>query len=633
MNVTRADLTSVPEAGFGTRVPPHSLEAEQSVLGSMMLSRTAISEVLEVLRPDDFYRDAHRQIAESMRELFATGEAVDAITVVEELRRRGTLESSGGAPYVHTLIAGVPTAANAEWYARIIVEHATLRRLIDAATRIAQDCYDIPPDIDDAINKAGEMIYQVASRRIHSDFRPIRELLAESMEQLEALANRESDIVGVPTGFRDIDERLSGLQKQNLIIVAARPAMGKTSFCMNVAHNAALKFNVPTVIFSLEMSQTELVQRLIGAEAHVDTHRLRTGHLTEADWTRVSTAVGKLDTAPLYIDDTASISMMEIRAKCQRLKRNQGLGLVVVDYIQLMQSTRRTENRVQEVSEISRGMKILAKELDLPVLAVSQLSRQTEQGGGDRRPHLSHLRECVTGDTLVCLADGRRVPIQELAGTTPRVLAMNSEGRITSADSDLVWKVGPKPVFQVTLASGRTIRATAKHRLFGAEGWVRVGQLSVGDRVATILDRVGAVGPRIEPARRLAQLLVGRRSNTDVDALPIQFQNRIVGLMANDLFWDRVVSVEPAGVEDVYDITVPGPASWLADGLVNHNSGALEQDSDVVMFVYRDDYYNKDSEAKGEAEIIVAKHRNGPVGTERLAFLGQYTKFADLART
>ncbi|MGH2829247.1 MAG: replicative DNA helicase [Actinomycetota bacterium] len=610
--MTRAELSATPDTGFATRVPPHNLEAEQSVLGSMMLSRHAISEVLELLRPEDFYRDAHRKVAEAMRELFAGGEAVDAITVVEELRRRGDLETIGGPPYVHTLIAGVPTAANAAWYAQIIVEHATLRRLIDAATRIAQECYDVPPDIDEAINRAGEMIYQVASRRIHSDFRPIRELLAESMEQLEMLANRESDVTGVPTGFRDIDERLSGLQKQNLIIVAARPAMGKTSLCMNIAHNAALKYNVPTVIFSLEMSQIELVQRLIGAEAHVDTHRLRTGHLTEADWTRVSNAVGKLDTAPLYIDDTASVSMMEIRAKCQRLKRNQGLGLVVVDYIQLMQSTRRTENRVQEVSEISRGLKILAKELDLPVLAVSQLSRQPEQGGGDRRPHLAHLRECVTGDTLVVLADGRRVPINNLVGATPRVLSINEEGRIISADAELIWNVGRRSVFEVRFASGRAIKVTAKHRLLGANGWVRVGEVAAGDRVA--ITRRLPEPPQAEewPDARVA--LLGHQAT-------------------NDLFWDRVVAVNPAGVEDVYDLTVPGPANWLADGIVSHNSGALEQDADVVLFVYREDYYNKETEAKGEAEIICAKHRNGPVGTDKLAFLAQYTKFADLART
>ncbi|MHB8513089.1 MAG: replicative DNA helicase [Actinomycetota bacterium] len=452
MSIT--EMSSNMETDFA-RVPPHSLEAEQSVLGSMMLSKNVISEVLETsLRPDDFYRAAHSQIAQAIYDLFSAGEAADAITVVEELRRKGTIDSAGGAAYIHTLIAGVPIAANAVFYAHIVVEHSTLRKLIDAATRIAQVCYDIPPDIDDTINRAGEMIYNVAARRIHSDFIPIRELLSASMEKLEMLASRDADVTGAPTGFRDLDELLSGLQKQNLIVVAARPGMGKTAFAVNVAHNVAAKTSTPVVIFSLEMSQVELVSRLIASEARVESTKLRNGHLSEADWTRVSNAVGKLDTIPLYIDDTASMSMMEIRAKCQRLKRQQDLGLVVIDYIQLMQSTKRTENRVQEVSEITRGLKILAKELDVPVLAVSQLSRQPEQGGGDRRPQLSHLRD----------------------------------------------------------------------------------------------------------------------------------------------------------------------------------SGSIEQDSDVVMFVFREDYYNKDSDKKGEAEIIVAKHRNGPVDTVRLAFQDHYTRFVDLAR-
>lgn len=453
--MARPSLAPSPAPAPLGRVPPHNLEAEQSVLGSMMLSKSIVGEVLEILRPEDFYREAHQRICEAARDLFVAGEPVDAVTVAEELRRRAHLEHVGGAPYIHTLVSSVPIASNAAFYARIVVEHATLRRLIDAATLIAQECYEVPDDIDETLNRAGELIYGIAARRIRSDFSSIRDLLAQSMEQLEALSSRQTEVVGVPTGFRDLDARLSGLQKQNLVLVAARPAMGKSSLVLNIAHHAALNEGVPVVIFSLEMSQMEIVQRLICAEARVDTQRLRTGHLTDADWIKVSNAVGRLDTAPIFIDDTASISMMEIRAKCQRLKRRENLGLVVVDYIQLMTSPRRTENRVQEVSDISRSLKILAKEMDMPVLAVSQLSRQPEQGGGDKRPHLAHLRE----------------------------------------------------------------------------------------------------------------------------------------------------------------------------------SGSLEQDADVVMFLYREEYYNPDTADKGEAEVIVAKHRNGPAGTEKLAFLGQYTKFADLART
>ena len=445
-------------AGTGGRVPPHNLEAEESVLGSMLLSKTAVSEVLETLEgPDDFYRDAHVTIAETVRDLFAHGEPVDAITVSEELRRRGQLEVVGGAPYLHTLVSSVPTAANALYYARIVTELATLRRLIDAATQIAQESYEVPENVEDMVNRAEGLIYGVAARRIRGDFQPIRDLLAETMEHMEALASRDGEIHGVPTGFTDLDSVLGGLQPGNLVLVAARPAMGKSTFAMNVAQHCGQNVGAPVVMFSLEMSWMEIVQRMIAAEARVNLKAIRTGHMNEAEWLRVSHAVGNIAEAPVYIDDTPSISIGEIRAKCRRLKsRQQGLGLVCVDYIQLMQNpTRRNDNRVQEVAEISRSLKMLAKELEVPVLAVSQLSRQPEQGGTKpRRPRLADLRE----------------------------------------------------------------------------------------------------------------------------------------------------------------------------------SGALEQDADVVMFVYREDYYDPETEKKGEAEIIIEKHRNGPTGMVNLAFLGQYTKFENLAR-
>ncbi|HEX9711359.1 MAG TPA: replicative DNA helicase [Actinomycetota bacterium] len=450
-----AQIRSLPREPSSGRVPPHNLEAEESVLGSMMLSKTAVGEALELLQPEDFYREAHLRIAETIRDLFGQGEPVDAITVAEELRRRGVLADVGGAPYIHTLVSSVPTAANAIYYARIVSELATLRRLIDAATTIAAESYEVPEDTEGMVNRAEELIFAIAAGKIHQDFRPIRDLLAESMEHLERLHDRQDDVTGLPTGFTDLDLMLSGLQPGNLILVAARPAMGKSTFAMNVAQHVAAHGR-SAVMFSLEMSWMEIVQRMICSEARVDTAKIRTGRMGEAEWRRVSTAVGRLAEAPLFIDDTPSISMGEIRAKCRRLKAKGDLGLVVVDYLQLMTSPRRTENRVQEVSEISRSMKILAKELEVPVMAVSQLSRQPEQTGGGkpRRPRLADLRE----------------------------------------------------------------------------------------------------------------------------------------------------------------------------------SGALEQDADVVMFVYREDYYDRESEKKGEAEIIVEKHRNGPTGSVDLAFLGQYTKFENLAR-
>ncbi len=434
------------------RVPPHNVEAEESVLGSMLLSKDAIAEVLELLREDDFYRPAHRTVFRSVLELYGHGDAVDAVTVQEELRRNGSLADIGGAPFLHTLVASVPTAANATYYARIVKEAGVLRRLIDVGTQIVQLGFETPQDTERAVDIAESLVYQVAQGRVTEDYHSLRDVLTGTLEAIERLHEDHREITGVPTGFADLDRLTSGLQPANLVIVAARPAVGKSTLGLDVARHAAVKAGVPTVVFSLEMSRTELVQRLMCAECTVDMQRLRTGRMEESDWTRLTRSLGKLADAPLFIDDSPGTTMMEIRAKCRRLKQRHGLGLVVVDYLQLMQPSRRFENRQQEVSEISRSLKLLAKELNVPVIAISQLSRQTE-ARSDRRPMLSDLRE----------------------------------------------------------------------------------------------------------------------------------------------------------------------------------SGALEQDSDVVLFIYRDELYDPESPRKGEADLILAKHRNGPTDTVTVTFQGQYSRFAPMA--
>ena len=434
------------------RVPPHNVEAEESVLGSMLLSKDAIAEVLELLREDDFYRPAHRTVFRSVLELYGHGDAVDAVTVQEELRRNGSLADVGGAPFLHTLVASVPTAANATYYARIVKEAGVLRRLIDVGTQIVQLGFETPQDTERAVDIAESLVYQVAQGRVTEDYHSLRDVLTGTLEAIERLHEDHREITGVPTGFPDLDRLTSGLQPANLIIVAARPAVGKSTLGLDVARHAAVRGSVPTVVFSLEMSRTELVQRLMCAECTVDMQRLRTGRMEESDWTRLTRSLGKLADAPLFIDDSPGTTMMEIRAKCRRLKQRHGLGLVVVDYLQLMQPSKRFENRQQEVSEISRSLKLLAKELEVPVIAISQLSRQTE-ARSDRRPMLSDLRE----------------------------------------------------------------------------------------------------------------------------------------------------------------------------------SGALEQDSDVVLFIYRDELYDPESARKGEADFILAKHRNGPTDTVTVTFQGQYSRFAPMA--
>ena len=452
-------MRSVPDGGprpnaspTYERVPPHNIEAEESVLGSMLLSRDAIAEVLELLHEEDFYRPAHRTVFRSVLDLYSHGQAVDPVTVAEELRRSGELADVGGAPFVHTLVSSVPTAANAGYYARIVKEAGILRRLIDVGTRIVQLGYETPQDTERAVDFAESWVYQVAQGRVTEDYQSLREVLTSTLEAIERLHNDNREITGVPTGFAELDRLTSGLQPSNLIIVAARPAVGKSTLGLDVARNASVRSGVPTVVFSLEMSKTELVQRLMCAECSVDMQRLRTGRMEDSDWTRLTRSLGKLAEAPLFIDDSAALTMMELRAKCRRLKQRHGLGLVIVDYLQLMQPSKRVENRQQEVSEISRSLKLLAKELAVPVIAISQLSRQTE-ARSDKKPMLSDLRE----------------------------------------------------------------------------------------------------------------------------------------------------------------------------------SGALEQDADMVMFIYREDLYDQESPRKGEADLIVAKHRNGPTDTVVVTFQGQYSRFAPMA--
>ncbi|HXF56787.1 MAG TPA: replicative DNA helicase [Actinomycetota bacterium] len=374
------------------RVPPHNLEAEESVLGSMMLSGEAIATVVEVLKPGDFYRPAHQRIYEAILAIYGRGEPVDAITCVEELKRRKQLEEVGGPLYVFNLVESVPTPASAGYYARIVADHALLRRLIEASSQIMAMAYAVPEDPRKAADAAEALIYSVARQDQEEQVVPLRDLVDESMAALEHIQQRESPFAGIPTGFVDLDELLSGLQPGNLIIVAARPGVGKSSFVTNVARNVAVD-GTPVAMFSLEMSRFEIGMRLLCAEARVPWDRVRAGRVAAEEWTRIVEAAEVLHEAPLYIVDSGNLTIVDIRAKARRLKSSPGgLGLVIVDYLQLMSGHQRTENRQQEVAEISRSLKLLAKELDLPVLAVSQLNRNPETRA-DKRPQLSDLRE------------------------------------------------------------------------------------------------------------------------------------------------------------------------------------------------------------------------------------------------
>jgi replicative DNA helicase len=435
-------------------VPPQNLEAEESVLGAMLLSPGAIGAVSEVLDAGDFYRESHAKIYRAALALYAKGEPVDAITLVDELEERSELEEIGGRVRIHELAALVPATSNAAHYARIVREMATLRGLIRVGSEIQRLGFERPGETAALVDRAEQSVFELSQARVTTEFTHIESLLKESFERITQLYEAGVDITGVPSGFRDLDRLTSGFQPGNLIILAARPSMGKSALGLCMAANLAVRSETPCALFTLEMSKQEVTQRLMCSEAKVDSQRLRTGKLAPEDWSRLTAACDKLAKAPIYVDDTGSISMMEIRSKARRLKTKEPrLGLVIVDYLQLMTSGGTVENRVQEVSQISRSLKVLARDLDVPILAMSQLSRAVEQRH-DKRPILSDLRE----------------------------------------------------------------------------------------------------------------------------------------------------------------------------------SGSIEQDADVVMFVYRDEYYNpEETDQQGLAEIILAKHRNGPTGAEKLSFLKRYAKFADLA--
>jgi len=442
----------VPRNDDFERTPPHDVAAEQCVLGGMLLSKDAISDVIEVIRPADHYRPAHQLIHEAILDLYSRGEPADAITVANELTRRAEIARVGGAPYLHTLISSVPTAANAGYYARIVRERAILRRLVEAGTRIVQFGYAGDADADELVDRAQAEVYAVTERRTSEDYQSLSEIMPGALDEIEAIGSHNGMLTGVPTGFADLDALTNGLHPSQMIVIAARPAMGKSTLALDIARAAAIRNSMTTVLFSLEMSRNEITMRLLSAESRVPLQTMRTGQMNDDDWARLARRMSEVADAPLFIDDSPNMSMMEIRAKCRRLKQRHDLKVVIVDYLQLMSSPKRVENRQQEVSDLSRSLKLLAKELEVPVVALSQLNRGPEQRT-DKKPMLSDLRE----------------------------------------------------------------------------------------------------------------------------------------------------------------------------------SGSIEQDSDVVILLHREDQYEKESPRAGEADLIVAKHRNGPTATVTVAFQGHYSRFVDMA--
>jgi replicative DNA helicase len=653
----------------GARIPPHNLEAEESLLGAMMLSREAITAAVEArLEPNDFYKPAHGAIFEAAYGLHSRGEPVDPVTVAEELRRAAQLDQLGGRQTLLRIQASTPASANAQHYAQIVAELAMLRRLIETAGGIQEMAYAAEDAVDETLDRAEAAIFEVAERRVADTIMQLHPALEETMNQLEALYDREGDVVGTATGYHDLDALLLGMQPSTLTIIAARPGQGKTSLALGMGQHVALRGHKPVLFFSMEMGYLELTKRLLAAEARVPSRKLQTGKLAEHEFQRINQAVGRLAEAPFFIDDNPHCTVMEMRAKARRIKARYGdLGLIVVDYLQLMSTPGRSENRQVEVSELSRGLKILARELEAPVVTLSQLNRQLEYRQ-DKRPMLADLREsgCLVAGTAITLADGTTTTMGELyeaSACDVDVLTLDEHLQLGPGVMTHVFCTGTKPVFELQLASGRTVTASANHPFLTLEGWVHLADLDVGAHVASSRRS----GPDVDPRRdavprevwdyieRKGLLVNGSLRAHDLvvrlgesaggahrvyeqgvsrslmrriaDALPDQF---LSDLGVSDVLWDEIVGIEPRGEQLVFDATVNGTHNFVADDIVVHNS--IEQDADVVLFIYRDEYYNPDSDQRGLAEINIAKHRNGPTGQAKLVFHADYTTFENAAR-
>jgi replicative DNA helicase len=538
-----------------------------------------------------------------MRYLHDQRQPVDFLTVTDELERRGQLNDVGGAAYISSLVNVVPSSVHAHQYAQIVQRTSTLRQLIHAAGEIARKAYDESQEVDTVVNESEELIFAISEGRLERDLVGISHIMRTVMDDLDDLIKRKGEVLGVPMGFRDLDKILGGLQDNDLIIIAARPGMGKTSLALTMALNAAKYHQKCVAIFSLEMSNEQLVQRLLSQEARINSQRLRLGQIRDDEWGRLAEASATLSETAIYIDDSAVITPFELRTKARRLHAQNSIDLLIIDYMQLMHGGTRSENRVQEISLISRSLKQLARELRIPVVALSQLSRQVENRA-DKRPQLSDLREsgCLTGDSLVTLADsGSRIPIQALVGMSGfTIWSLNqTTQKIEEATVTKAFSTGVKKIYRLQTRLGRSIRATGNHKFLTIDGWKRLDELQQKEHIA------------------LPRVLSGPEKQEMSDAE-----------LGSDIYWDQILTITEGGFEEVYDLTVPGNHNFVANDIIVHNS--IEQDADVVMFIYREDQYKEDSERQNIAEIIISKHRHGPTGSVDLYFEKDFTTFREM---
>jgi replicative DNA helicase len=470
------------------RIPPNNLEAEMALLGSILVDKEIMATVSEIVRPNDFYASLHETIYLALFALYESGKPLDKVSLAEELRSRGMLDKIGGLAYLTSLMETVPTAASAEYYAKIVREKAALRGLIHAGTRITQLGYESEEDVPAALDESEQIVYEVGNRDGRGSFAPVSSLLLDTFHELEKRHSQGGDRTGITSGFADIDSYTAGFQDGNLIILAARPAMGKTSLALNMALFAARLDRKPVAVFSLEMTQQELVERLIAAEALLDASKLRRGNIERNEWSRIGDAIGKLNDLPIYLDDSGSVTVSEIRSRLRRIKSAHGLGIAFVDYLQLVRpgAMARNVNRNEELSEICRTLKATAKDLQIPIVALAQLNRAVETRQ-DKRPLLSDLRDCLSGSALITNADtGERVSIREVVeeGRRFNVWAVDERLRLVRRPVVDAWAVGEQPTFDVRTQSGRVVRCTAGHRFLTVSGWRELRDLRCGEAVA-----------------------------------------------------------------------------------------------------------------------------------------------------
>lgn len=589
---------------FG-RVQPQAVPVEQVILGAILIDKDALTKVIDILQPESFYLSAHQTIFRAMRNLFERSQAIDIYTVNEELAKNQQLEAVGGPFFLVELSNKVASAANIEHHARIVSQKYIQRELIRVSNEVIKDAYEDTTDVVEMLDKAEKSLFAIAEGNMNRGYDQMSTLTAKVMKQIDSAKGKTDGLTGVPTGFTNLDRLTAGWQPSDLIILAARPGMGKTSFVLSLAKNAAVDYQKAVAIFSLEMASVQLAMRLISMEAEIPLNKMRNGQMVEDEFKKLNAAIERISDAHIFIDDTPGINIFELRAKCRRLKLQHDIQIIIIDYLQLMSGggDNQRGNREQEVSAISRALKALAKELDVPVIALSQLSRAVEVRGGSKRPQLSDLREsgCLSADTIIIdRATGQNHRMDELATrsvqTPLSIWALDAQGQMSRHVLSRAFYSGEKMVYLLQTTAGCSIKATANHPFFAEKGWTPLGLLQPGQRIA---------------ASRLA---------TPHAAQP-------------SLHWDTVATITPLGVQPVYDATVPGVHNFVANDLIVHNS--IEQDADIVSFIYRPEYYQIEEDENGQslkgiAEVIIAKHRNGALDTVRLRFTDQFARFSNL---